>query len=355
MTRTIAHSAVPTLGQVWDYSIELGIEMGHRDAKAVWQVCERNKARYSRMSAEKKRLFDKTRLSLPFGDCTLYSGTRGTRIRGLLAMIDAVPDAAMHIHELNSSGDWDIDLLFAHHGGLRKMMFAGEDYCVPDARCLAEHYGLPRKLLTVIESEARKLARKPGCGGPNPEGWVPLYMRVSGAAEMCRQIDVAHINIHTPCDVFIWRAVWDVLHEARPKTCQDAIEALYRIPEYRRFRQQEHQPIQMFSGKPGNRLGRWWNGNCASTLTLTERSIRSLKEAGFDSMVGVIYQGPMVEAAKKYGLNVIHLPHLPSDTLGINGLLDRLVERWPALEVLAYGKFIRVERPRCGDWTTAAI
>jgi len=344
----------PTLGQIWDTAIELGIEAGHRDARVVWQVCERNQARYAKMSAEKKRSFDKTRLKVPFGDCRIYTGRRSKRIRGLLAGIDSVPEAALRVYELNTQPEWNIDLLFIHHAGNAWAAYAGEDYCVPDARCLAEHHGVPVKLMRPIESEARKLARLVGWGqGRQGSVNLPLHMRVMGTAAMCREIDVAHVSIHTPCDVFLWRAVWEVINGAGPESCQDTIDAAYCIPEFRRFRQQHQQPIRMFAGKPGNRLGLWYNANCAATVTLNEACVRALKEAGFDSIVGVVYEGPVTEAAKKYGLNVVHLPHDPADTLGINGFLDRLVERWPALEVLAFGSFFRVERPRPGAWTEA--
>jgi len=352
------YGVYPTLGEIWDYAIELGIRMGHRDARAVWQVCKRNKARYARMSPERKRLFDKTGLTVPFGDCRIYAGRLSGRIRGLLAVIDATPEVALHIHELNTKGGWNIDLLFAHHAGFKEVMYKGEDFCVPDARCLAQLYGVSIESMNPIESEARKMARIPGCGcgGPGSGDAVARQcMTVSGTAEMCRQMDVAHINIHTPCDVFLWRAVWDVLNAAGLTTCQDAIDVLYRIPEFRRFRQQHHQPIRMLTGKPRSRLGRWWNANCAATLTLNEKSVRAIRDAGFDTMVGVIYEGKITEEANKHGLNVIHLPHYASDTLGINGLLDCLIERWPSLDVLAHGAFFRVERPHCGAWATAAI
>lgn len=340
----------PTLGEIWDFAMEQGVAVGHRDPASVWRACDRNRARYEKLAPEKKRFFDKARLTIPFGDCRIYTGKRADRIRGLLAAIDGTPEMALRIHELNSKG-WNIDLLFAHHGGPREMMYTAEDFCVPTARTLARIYGIAVEALMPIETEARKMARQPGCGGGGPR----LYMNVMGAAEMCRQIGVAHITLHTPCDVFAVRAVWDVLNAAAPTTCQEAIKAAYRIPEFRRLRQQRQQPIRMFAGQPKNKLGRWWNANCAATVTLNEKSIRALKNAGFESIVGVIYEGKLTEAAKKYGLNVVHLPHDASDTLGINGLLDCLVDRWPALEILAHGNFFRVERPRPGAWTEAAI
>jgi len=354
MKRKHSRRVYPTLGQIWDYALELGVQMGHRDAEAVRQVCERNKARYAGMSAASRRLFDKTRLKIPFGDCRIYIGDRNKKIRGMLVTIDATPDTALHIEELNAEHGWNIDLLFAHHAPNKWTAHAAEDFCVPSARCLADLYGVPRKHMRIIEFEARKMARKVGCGMGSSR-YMPKHMKIMGVAAMCRQIDVVHVSIHTPCDEFIWRAVWEVLGEAKPGTCGDAMDVLYRIPEFRRFRQQGHLPIHMLAGKPRNRLGRWYNGNSAATLTLNDVSIRAIKEAGFDSMVGVIYEGAMAEAARKYGLNVIHLPHDPSDSVGINGLLDRLVERWPALEVLAHGTFFRVERPKCGAWTEAAV
>jgi hypothetical protein len=350
---TDASGTYPALGQLWGYAIKLGIEVGYRDAEGVWQVCERNRARYARMNVEQKRAFDKTRLTLPFGDCRIYTGARGKRIRGLLATIDGGHDTALRIQELNAKGGWNIDLLFAHHAPNKWTATAPEDFCIPDARCLAACYGLPKKAMQPVESEAWELTRQGTCG--MPKDFMQLHMKIMAAAEMCRQIDVAHVSVHTPCDEFAWRAVWEVLHEARPKTCQDAIEALYAIPEFRRFRQQGHQRIRMFAGSPGNPLGRWYNAMDGATLTLTRDSIKAIKDAGFNSMVGVIYQGPMTEAAREFGLNVIHLPHDAADSLGINGLLDRCLERWPKLEVLAHGSFFRVERPRCGAWTEASI
>ena len=268
----------PTLGQIWDYAIELGIQMGHRDAKAVWQVCKRNRDRFARMSETQKRLFDKTRLTLPFGDCRIYAGNRNKPIHGLLAVIDGGPDVALHIHELNSKRGWNIDLLFAHHAPNKWTATAPEDFCMPDARCLAACYGLPRRFMQPIESEARKLTRQGTCG--MPKDYMHLHMQIMAAAEMCRQINVAHVSVHTPCDEFGWRAIWDVLNEAKPKTCQDAIDTLYAIPEFRRFRQQGHQPIRMLAGKPANPLGQWYNGMDGASLTLTKNQRFRRSEGG---------------------------------------------------------------------------
>lgn len=288
----------PSLGQIWNYAIDLGIEMGYRDAESVWQVCERNRYRYARMSEEQKRIFDKTRLTLPFGDCRIYAGNRNKKIRGLLSVINGLPETAMHIHELNSKAGWNIDLLFAHHAPTKWTATAPEDFCIPDARCLAECYQLPKKAMQPIESEAKKLTREGTCG--MPKDYMHHHLRIMATAEMCRQINVAHVSVHTPCDEFGWRAIWDVLNEAEPKTCQGAIEALYAIPEFRRFRQQGHQQIRMFAGKPADHLGRWYNGMDSTALTLTKESIKALKKAGFDSMVGVFFEGPITEAAKEY-------------------------------------------------------
>ncbi len=343
--------AYPSLGDLWDCALEVGVEMGYRNAESVWSVCRRHRARYARLSPIGKRRFDRTRLTVPFGDCRMYAGRRGDRIRGLLAGIDATPDMALRINELVLQG-WPIDLLFAHHGGSEEMIHTSDDYLVPDARSLARAYGLPVAALRPVESEARRRMREmnPDYGGEASTGWRSRYMRVSGTAEMCRQIGVAQVNVHTPCDAIGWRAVWEVLREARPATCGEAIEALSRIPEYRRYRQQHQLRIRMAVGAATNPLGRWWNAMCAATLNLTEASIRALKTAGFQTLVGGFTECP---AAAPIGLNVISLPHDPSDALGINGMLDRFAARWPALEMLGFGTFLRVERPRPGAWTSA--
>ncbi len=348
-----ARAGYPTLGELWDEAMACGIEVGYRDAESVWSVCRRHRARYARLSAPEKRRFDKTRLTVPFGDCRMYAGRRGDRIRGLLAGIDATPDMALRINELVFDG-WPIDLLFAHHGGSKEMIYTSDDYLVPDARCLARAYGLPVKALRPVEAEARRRMRErnPDYGGTVYPGWRSRFMRVSGAAEMCRQIGVAQVNVHTPCDAIGWRAVWEVLREARPAICGDAIEALYRIPEYRRYRQQRQLRIRMAAGAARNPLGRWYDAMCAATLNLTEASIRALKAAGFQTLVGVFTECPV---ARQIGLNVIALPHDPSDAIGINGMLDRFVGRWPKLEILTYGELLRVERPRLRAWTEALI
>ncbi len=343
--------AYPTLGALWDYAMDIGVEMGYRDARTVWDVCRRHRQRYDRMRRAAQRRFDKTRLTVPFGDCRVYAGRRSDKIHGVLATIDAMPDAALQINQLNLQG-WNIDLLFAHHGGSREMMYTAEDYLSLDAPSLARTYSLPASLMKplAVEAHNRALSKHPDRNPKTRANWRFRYMRVSGTAERCRQINVAHVNVHTPCDAVVWRAVWDVVNEAAGGTCQDAIDGLYRIPEFRRYRQQAQMRITMPAGGPGNKLGRWWNATCAATLNLTEQSLRALKAAGFDTLIGIFTE---CEMEKLLGLNVISLPHDPTDAIGINGMLDCFAERWPALDILGYGKFVRVERRHPRAWTEA--
>lgn len=145
-----------------------------------------------------------------------------------------------------------------------------------------------------------------------------IYDDVVGAA---RALKMPLVNIHQPCDEYMRKAILAKIESGKTKYVSDIIESVGDIPEFRHAETR----VQVRHGSEKNRAGHW-----ALVIAAGTNGGYSVAKAYFQNGVDtVIYlhvdYGDLVKMREeKLPGNLVVLGHLAGDSLGLNGLADKL-------------------------------
>jgi len=336
-----------TLRNLMDRAVEFGMEADYRGLEGSLRCREEEAERVVIAAGLKGRAAERLRGRWPvFGDVAWHTGEAKQPVRRLLVGINMPMESVVKAKQLNGDG-WGIDMLFAHHPH-------GNEPAIPRA---LQHYLRP----SVVEVDARSLAsfldmplasakRIAEINSRQCEKWREGRTFASGrqahmSVQLAESFGLPFYSCHTPCDNHLFWGIQQVLNQ-QPRTVGDLMEAVLAIPEYARFRRERQQAPEVLVGSKRSLLGKTWNADTSATIRCVELEevVAEVARLGFGSIVGVIKQREEIgRLAAKYKLNAVHLPHDPSDNLGINCLLDKLIKLEP-LDILCTGDFYRVQR-----------
>ncbi|MFB3883447.1 MAG: hypothetical protein ACE149_19450 [Armatimonadota bacterium] len=333
------------------HCVEIGMGADYRGREVSLRCRHREAERVVKLAGIKGRAAERLLHDWPvYGDVAWNGGNANHEVRRLMVGINMTTSAVLRARELNANG-WGIDLLFVHHPAAGEQRIPKElqrylRYAVLelDARSLAAFFDMPvasaRRIAAInhqsLEQQRADFALPPG-RQPDP-------------VDLAAMFGFPFYSCHTPCDNHLFWGIHEVLLQ-QPRTLGDFVEAVLAIPEYARFRRERHEMPEVIAGGKRALLGKVWNADTQCLIScLNEEVIKEIAKAGFDTIVGVIggARGNTARLCQKHGLNAVHLPHDPSDNLGINRLLDRLIEIEP-LDILCTGDFYRVERGQGGS------
>lgn len=158
-------------------------------------------------------------------------------------------------------------------------------------------------------------------------------------ASFARLVGMPYMNIHMPCDIITENFLQNYLNErfeSRPKAVLgDVIEALMELPEYQKSLAKPVIRVGSsddYSGKIAVLMAGGTNGG--------EKVFKSYFEAGVGTIVCMHVPDDVRKAVIDQNIgNIIVAGHMPSDSIGINILIDELEKR--GLEVSAMSGIIR--------------
>ena len=133
------------------------------------------------------------------------------------------------------------------------------------------------------------------------------------------------------------------IDKGRPKRVTDALNILYKIPEYREAAARKAGP-KIILGKAENKAGKVFIDMTGGTEGPKELFGR-LSQAGVSTLVCMHLSEEHFAKAKPEHLNVIVAGHIASDTLGLNLLFDE-IERIEKLDIICCSGFKRIRQRR---------
>ena len=328
-------------------ALELGMAADYRGTKRSMECCAMAAERIARQKINNRHTARQIIKEWPVYVDTVHNyGGLQTPVRKIMVGIDMPPASVVQAKELNEKG-WGIDLLFVHHTVAfdqrlpwRLLPFFWPSLLELDASSLATYFDIPqvvaRKLAGMSHRAMEQRRReKPPLRRPS------FTVEQAFSCKLAKTFDLPLFSCHTPCDNLLQQSIREILDGA-PRTAGEMIEATLAIPEYARFRRERFKAPEIIVGRLQNKLGKVWAA-CTLTLSrcLNEEFIKELRAAGFSSIIGIL-QGrqEVYQAAAKYGMNVIILPHDPSDCLGINRMFDGIA-KGEKIDVLCTGDFFR--------------
>lgn len=228
----------------------------------------------------------------------------GKSIRKVMIAIDVGTAELMLARSLGC------DAVIAHHPiGVATINF----YKVFDRHIdyLLEH-GVPER---VARQAVRKLKER-----AETRNHADIYGDVVSAA---RAIGMPLVNIHQPCDEYMRRVISKSIKAGRIEFVSDIVKSISRIPEF----MQAATKVRVRLGSEKNELGRWALVVGAGTNG-GYHVARAYFEHGVSTVIYLhIDYGDLTKMREdKLKGNLVVLGHLAGDSIGLNGLADRLEE-----------------------------
>jgi hypothetical protein len=317
-----------TLGKVYNFAIEWGIQHDPRSRKLVDSLLQKQRKDYEKLDRKQKELFDTEKFSNPYSDTRILFGEPNKRARSLLVGIDLEIGEVMLADRLRGSGK-TIDLILAHHPEGRAM---ANFYEVMEMQAdILNKFGVPINVAEgILQDRIKEVERK------------VLPVNHTRAVDAARLLDLPFACVHTPADNGVTEYLQKQFDRRKPPFLSDIIDFLLEIPEYRQRAETNAGP-RIVAGSPGNRAGKVFVDMTGGTGGSKE-AFEKLVQAGVGTIVGMHIGEEHLKEAKKHHVNVVIAGHMASDTLGLNLFLDGLIKKYGPLEIYACSGFARVSR-----------
>lgn len=158
--------------------------------------------------------------------------------------------------------------------------------------------------------------------------------------QMARYLDIDLMNLHTIADNVAIYVFKNLILEKKCSTLGNFIKAILQLPEFQMASQSGQNPF-IANGQNNDPLGKvsfseFIGGQEASTEIFLE-----MKKAGIDTIIAPHLSKDFFESAVKAGLRVIYCGHLAGDSLGMNYILDRIIDKFGKIKIFPMGGILR--------------
>jgi hypothetical protein len=319
--------------QIFKVAIEEGMKQDPRPQAELKKKLAQLKDEYGKLKGLDKELFDKEKVTNPYDDTRiLHTGKKGN-VKNIMVGIDVETADLLLVDQQKRKGK-KVDLVMSHH---------------PEGKALAALYGvMDLQIHTLMEdgvpaSQAEAVVR-PRLDDVRKGLHAFNHSRVPDAAEL---LDLPFMCLHTVADNHVHQFMKKLLEKKNPDTLKDVLDLLKTVPEYRWAYQHNMGPT-LFHGMPNNKLGKWTLDMTGGT-ELDKKRVEKLVHAGISTIVAMHLSKDQLEECKLYNINVVVAGHMPSDSLGMNLLLDNIEKRVGKLNVVSFAGFHRVRRSKKGS------
>lgn len=310
--------------EIYNLAIKMGSETDFRGKAKIKKILDERKKKFSKLSSEDKKYFDKECLQNPYSDTRILNIAQDKEIKSVLMGVD------IGVSELLMAKDLNIDLVVSHHplgialAGLHEVMELQAD--------VLSSYGVPinvaEKLLEPRTSEVfRSISPRNN-------------QRVVDAAKILK---INLMSCHTVCDNLAANYLKEKITKKHFEKVGEVLEEIEKIPEYDKAKELKQGPT-LFAGKKENYCGKIALTEITGGTEGNPKVYEWIAKAGIGTVVGMhVSEGHRQEAEKNY-LNVLIAGHMSSDSLGINLFLDKLEKK--RIKIIPCSGLIRVSRNR---------
>ncbi len=314
------------LGDIYRTAVEKGMSEDIRSEAELAHVLEAARKEYDKLEEDERQFFDTEKLTNPYSDTRICVGDPDAEIRGLITGIDMEVGEVVLADRMREKGA-TIDLILAHHpegpgyANLHEVMYMQADLWAAQGVGIAAADAL-------IAPRAEEIRRR----------IMPVnHYRAIDAA---RALGFASMSCHTPADNSVNAFVLRHLQNEDPRTLDDAVKSLRRIPEYADAARKGYGPI-IVQGCGSGRCGRIVVDMTGGTEGPKE-ALDRLSAAGVGTLVGMHYTEEHRKHAEELKLNLVIAGHVSSDALGMNLVLDQIEGQ--GVEVHCVSGMVRIVR-----------
>ncbi|MDD2730798.1 MAG: NGG1p interacting factor NIF3 [Candidatus Portnoybacteria bacterium] len=307
--------------QILDLAIGMGIKADLRGEAAVKKYLARQKEKFAKLSKDEQKDFDKEKLANPFMDSGVWFDN-GRPVKKALATIDVTAGDVLLAKNLG------IDTIINHHP-LGKGLAMLDDVMHSQAEVLAL-YGVPINVAeALLKVRISEVAR--GVHAAN-------HYKV---ADTARLAGVNLMNLHTPADNLVADFLKKIIEKEQPEYIGELTELIGGIEEYRESARRG-APVKIFAGQKDNHAGRIAITEITGGTEGAKEIYREMANVGLGTVLAMHLSEEHRKNAEEAHVNVVVAPHMASDSLGMNLILDELEKK--GIKIVPSGGLIRVKR-----------
>jgi len=311
------------LGEIYNLSIQMGMDADPRGREGAEKVLAKTKERYEKLDKKEKEYFDSETLTNPYSDTRFHFGDPELNVKKIFAGIDIEGDELLTAKHLG-----DIDACVAHHprgialARLHEVMHLQAD--------VLSQYGVP---INVAEALLHTRISEVGRGLSASNHYRAL--------DIARLLEMPYMCTHTVTDSLAFQFLRKYVEGERIETVGEVLDALLEIPEYQESKKRGMGP-EIFSGKRENRAGRVALTEITGGTDGSHDIYEKLAQAGVGTVIAMHQSEKHVKSAEEAHVNVVIAGHMSSDSIGLNLFLDKL--EGAGVEIVPCGGLIRVSR-----------
>lgn len=310
-----------TQQQIFDLALKMGAKADLRGEAAVKKYLIRQQKKFDALPPKKQADFNKEKLMNPYMDSGVWTDD-GRIVKRAMAGIDTTAG------DIAIAKNLGVDAVINHHPLGRGLAALDEVmHLQADVLALA---GVPiniaESLLNVRISEVARGIHS-----------VNHYSVIDAA----RLLGMNLMNIHTPTDNLVANFLDKKIKKEKPEYVGELVDLLAGIEEYRESARRG-VPVKIFAGAEENRAGRIVLTEITGGTNGAKNIYREMSGAGIGTVVSMHMSEEYRKNAQEAHINVVVAPHIASDSLGMNLLLDELVKK--GIKIIPFGGLIWVNR-----------
>jgi hypothetical protein len=298
------------LSEFYKKAITIGIENDPRGKESVLKELEKRKKDYENLKPKDKETFDLETLENPYSDSRILNGNGNEEIRTILVGIDIEVGEILLSESLRNRGT-PADVVVSHHpegmayANLYSVMYMQAD--------ILSRYGVPINIAEdLMEGRIKEVERK------------LMPVNHTRAVDVAKLLNIPFMCLHTPADNMVASFLQKTFDESKPFTVDDVIDILLSFPEYKEAEKIGAGP-KILIGSKNRKAGKIFVDMTGGTEGSKE-IFQSLAFSGINTIVGMHLSEEHRKEAEKNHINVVIAGHIASDNLGLNLLLDKVIE-----------------------------
>ncbi len=315
-----------TLRELYEKAVSTGMDNDPRGAGTVEKELAAVRKTFEGLKEKEREFFDKESLRNPYADTRILNGTGEEEIRTIMAGIDIEVGEVLLAEQLRNRGR-SISLLLSHHPEGRA--YANLYDVMKMQSDILHRFGVPINVAEdLMEGRIKEVERR------------LMPVNHARAVDAARLLGIPFLCLHTPADNMVASFLQRRFDEAEPYRIEDVIDLLLEIPEYRAAKKAGAGP-KILVGSEKRKAGRVFVDMTGGTEG-SKRIFSSLTSSGIGTIVAMHLSEDHRKEAEKNHLNVVIAGHIASDNVGVNLLLDAVLD--DDIEVVECSGFRRVRR-----------
>jgi len=312
--------------EIYERAVKRGIELDPRGQEDVKKELERTKKEFDKLKDDEKKSFDTAALTNPYSDSRILYGDPEKDVKRILLGIDMEVAEVLLADRLTERGK-KIDLVMAHHPEGRAMARLYDVMGMQSGILLK--YGVPINVAEdIMEERIREVERR------------LMPVNHTRSVDAARLLEMPLMCVHTPSDNAVTDFLQRLFDEKQPYSVEDITDLLKDIPEYGAALVETTGP-KVVCGSKKRRAGKVFVDMTGGTGG-SKKAFERLSQAGVGTVVGMHISEDHRKEAEKHHVNVVIAGHISSDTLGMNLLLDSVLDK--DIEVIGTSGFTRIIR-----------